>query len=41
VGLDGHEKVYRIRTRYQAAGNVSNDYKTLAASPTVRHGVPL
>jgi len=30
VGLDGAEKVFRIRTRYQAAGNVSSAYRILA-----------
>ena len=41
VGLDGHEKVYRIRTRHQAAGSVRSDYKILAASLTSGHGAPL
>lgn len=41
VGLDGHEKVYRIRTRYQAAGNVSSDYKILARLLTRQYRVQL
>ncbi len=38
VGLDGQEKVYRIRTRYQAGGNVSSDYRILAALLTRQNG---
>ena len=33
VGLDGNEKVFRIRTRYQAAGNVSSGDRILAGRP--------
>lgn len=40
VGLDGHEKVYRIRTRYQAAeGNVSIDEKVLSGRLIPQSGV--
>jgi hypothetical protein len=41
VGLDGDEKVYRIRTRNQAAGNVSSDYKILAQRPIRQPAVNL
>ena len=41
VGLDGHEKVYRIRTRFQAAGNVSKDYRILARRPSRQNELQL
>ena len=41
VGLDGDEKVYRIRTRYQAGGNVNSDYRILAGRLIRQSGVNL
>ena len=41
VGLGDQEKVYRIRTRYRAAGNVSRDYRVLSALLTRPQGVAL
>ena len=41
VGLAGHEKVYRIRTRNRAAGNVSSDYNILIGHLDREDGVRL
>ena len=39
VGLDGQEKIYRIRTRYQAAGNVSRNFRILSVLQARHQGV--
>ncbi len=41
LSLGGNEKVFRIRTRYRADGNVSSDYRVLAGRSVLRKEVRL